>query len=48
MTTASWITMIVVLGFVWGGFAVALRMAIRSESTKSIKASEGAVQEERA
>jgi len=37
MTTATWITMVVVLGFVWGGFAWALRTAVKSESTKSFE-----------
>ncbi len=35
MTTATWITMIVIMAFVWGGFAVALRTAFRKESVKS-------------
>ncbi len=34
MTTAAWITMLVIVGFVWGGFALALRTAIRSEAAK--------------
>jgi hypothetical protein len=34
MTTATWITMIGILGFVWGGFTIALRKAIRCESEK--------------
>lgn len=34
MTTATWITMIVILGFVWGGFAVVLTTAVRKESVK--------------
>ena len=34
MTTATWITMIGILAFIWGGFAVALRIAVRSESEK--------------
>lgn len=34
MTTASWITMIGIFGFVWGGFALALRTAIRKEGAK--------------
>jgi len=32
MTTASWITMILIVGFVWGGFAVLLTKALRKES----------------
>jgi hypothetical protein len=35
MTAATWITMIVILGFVWGGFALVLSTAIRKESEKS-------------
>ena len=35
MTTATWITMIVILAFVWGGLAMAVRTAIRKESAKS-------------
>jgi hypothetical protein len=35
MTSSSWITMIVVMTFVWGGFALALLIAIRKESGKS-------------
>ena len=35
MTTATWITMIAVMAFVWGGLAMALRAAIRKESAKS-------------
>lgn len=34
MTTATWVTMIGILAFVWGGFSVALRTAIRKESVK--------------
>lgn len=34
MTTAAWITFGVIIGFVWGGFALALRTAIRSEARK--------------
>ncbi len=34
MTTATWITMIVVMLWVWGGFAVALTTAVRKESGK--------------
>lgn len=34
MTTATWITMIAVMAFVWGGLATALRAAIRKESAK--------------
>lgn len=35
MTTATWIAMIVIMGFVWGGFALVLATAIRKESAKS-------------
>ena len=35
MTTASWITMVLIVGFVWGGFAFVLRTAIRKESDKA-------------
>ena len=34
MTVATWITLFVIAGFVWGGFALALRKAIKSESAK--------------
>ena len=34
MTTASWITMGVIMAFVWGGFALVLLTAIRKESGK--------------
>ncbi|MYG34187.1 MAG: MetS family NSS transporter small subunit, partial [Gemmatimonadetes bacterium] len=35
MTTATWITMIVIMAFVWGGLVVAVRTAVRKESAKS-------------
>jgi len=35
MTAATWITMIVVMAFVWGGFSWVLSIAIRKESGKS-------------
>ena len=35
MTTATWITMIVIMAFVWGGFSFVLSTAIRKESEKS-------------
>ena len=35
MTAATWITMLVVMAWVWGGFALALTMAVRKESGKS-------------
>ncbi|MEX0980209.1 MAG: hypothetical protein WDZ89_03885 [Gemmatimonadota bacterium] len=34
MTAATWITMIAILAFVWGGFAVAISIAVRKESGK--------------
>ena len=34
MTTATWITMVLVMGFVWGGCALALTTAVRKESGK--------------
>jgi len=34
MTSATWITMIAVTTFIWGGFAFALRTAVRKESGK--------------
>ncbi len=40
MTTATWITMIAIMTFVWGGLAIALRTAIRKESAKSGPASD--------
>ena len=35
MTAATWITMLLVCGFVWGGFAWVLRLAIRKEAEKA-------------
>jgi hypothetical protein len=35
MPASTWITMIFVLGFVWGGFAVALKLAMSRESEKT-------------
>jgi uncharacterized protein YneF (UPF0154 family) len=35
MTTATWITMVGILAFVWGGFFVAVRTAVKKESEKS-------------
>ena len=35
MTVATWITMIVIMAFVWGGFSLVLSTAIRKESDKS-------------
>lgn len=34
MTAATWITMIVIMAFVWGGFSLVLGTAIRKESGK--------------
>ena len=34
MTTATWITMIGILLFVWGGFTAALVTAMRKEGAK--------------
>lgn len=31
MTAATWITMLVIVGCVWGGFALALATAVRKE-----------------
>lgn len=35
LTTATWVTMIVIGAFVWGGFALVLAKAVRTESEKS-------------
>jgi hypothetical protein len=35
MAAAAWITMIVIMAFVWGGFALAVTTAIRKESEKA-------------
>ncbi len=34
MATASWITMLGIMAFVWGGCFLAVRTAIRKESDK--------------
>jgi hypothetical protein len=34
MSIAGWITMVIVLGVAWGGFALMLTLAIRRESDK--------------
>lgn len=34
MTAATWITMVVIIGLVWGGFALAVSTAVRKESGK--------------
>ena len=33
-TAATWITLLVIGGFIWGGFALALSLAMRKESGK--------------
>jgi len=38
MTMATWITMLLVIGFVWGGFSLVLVTAVRKESRKRIDA----------
>jgi len=35
MTAATWITMLLVMGFVWGGFLWVLRIAVRKEAEKT-------------
>ncbi len=35
MTPATWVTMLVVMTFVWGGFSTVLLTAIRKEAGKS-------------
>ena len=35
MTVTTWITMILVIAFVWGGFSLVLVTAVRKESEKS-------------
>ena len=32
--TSTWITMVGILAFIWGGFLLALRTAVRKESDK--------------
>lgn len=34
MQTSGWITMIVIMGLVWGGFVVLVATALRKESRK--------------
>lgn len=34
MTAATWITMILIVGFVWGGFTLAILTAVRKEAGK--------------
>ncbi len=38
MTTATWITMIVVMVYVWGGVTLAVTTAMRKEAGKSNEA----------
>jgi len=35
MTTATWVTLVLICGFVWGGFFLAVSTAFRKESGKS-------------
>jgi hypothetical protein len=35
MSAATWITMLLVMGLVWGGFAWVLATAVRKESGKN-------------
>lgn len=35
MSTSAVVTMVLIVGFVWGGFALALRTAVRKESDKT-------------
>ncbi len=35
MPAATWVTMALICGFVWGGFAIVLTKAIRSEASKA-------------
>lgn len=35
MTTATWVTMIAICGFVWGGFVLAVRRAFSAEADKA-------------
>ncbi len=37
MTTSTQVTMLLILGFVWGGFFLALFTAVRKESEKEIE-----------
>ena len=34
MTTSTVVTMVLIIGFVWGGFSLALFTAVRKESDK--------------
>ena len=35
MSTSTWLTMLVIMAFVWGGFSMVLLIALRKESNKS-------------
>lgn len=35
MSTSAVVTMVLIVGFVWGGFALALLTAVRKESEKT-------------
>jgi len=35
MSAATWVTFVVIAGFVWGGFVLAVTTAIRKESDKA-------------
>ncbi len=35
MSTSAVVTMVLIVGFVWGGFALALLTAVRKESEKA-------------
>ncbi|HIF07152.1 MAG TPA: MetS family NSS transporter small subunit [Gemmatimonadetes bacterium] len=37
MTTSTQVTMLIILGFVWGGFFLALATAARKESAKEVE-----------
>jgi hypothetical protein len=34
MTPATWVTMVVIMAFVWGGFSLVLLTAVRKEAGK--------------
>jgi hypothetical protein len=42
MQTSTWITMAVIMGVIWGGFAVLLVTALRKESAKGERQGSGA------
>lgn len=39
METSGWITMVLILGFVWGGFGLLLIQALRNEKRKGASGS---------